>query len=206
MQKVSVHQKNIRIALDKISHYQRVLNLSGKVGETAKTIYCDFEKSRQKGAHYATEDALIVAILKVAGNQEKDSRSLKDLSEQTDIDSLKLRQATSQLQKVLPNLEFGSARNADLIWKYGHKLKLGLSVIDKARQIGANKDFIERTEGKRPDTVSSTAIFIACKNDPSGRTVEEIAEVTKVSSATIKKTFQDIADIEASLLASIKVK
>lgn len=180
-----------------INRYSEILRLSNDIREKAKFIYKELyelskdKKYKMKGLKTSE---MVVAVIYRALKECHVSRTMKELSLETGVDEKKMKKFTSKINTILKS--DNSVIDLDaLVTRFCSYLDLDYKIEMLSIRIA---NFLRpKLEGKKPETISAVAIYMAALITKSSITEKEIANATHLSATTIKNVYKDVEIYQA---------
>jgi transcription initiation factor TFIIB len=167
------------------------LNLPESVKEEAGRLYekctdLDLIKGKER------EAAVAALIYLVARNQEL-PRTQKEIAGAAEVKTRKMNSAYRNLAREL-DLDIRPAKPENFVNRYGSELELQGQSEARARRIVKEARDQGLTSGKNPVSVAAAGFYIGALLEGEEITQKRIADVTGVTSTTVRKTYRDLAE------------
>jgi len=177
-------------ALIKIRELGKKLNLPKTILKSAKKILSDFDTKRKISVRHF--DPFMIAVLYLACKTNGLTRTIQELSRETNIKQLDIRRMYLFLTKHLD--EYRRIRSTPiavsaLVIRIGSHLKLNNRVIYLANQIAKNA--VGRLEDKSSSSIASGSILMALRHEVmTGILEREIAVAASIAPSTVKNIYK----------------
>jgi len=176
--------RNMKLACGKIEEFSNRMDLPEKFKDTAKELFLDYEKSREKCSQCQT-DGIIAAVLYLACKKEGYPRTLKKISAETQVTEKKMRialQLMGSKQEPMPA--------EDLVPWICSQLKLDYNYVSLAKKMA--REAVKYVEGKHPDSIASACVFIVCSKFGLSVRDNDIADSAMVAVSTLRNLVRDL--------------
>ena len=183
-------EKNIALALSKITRVASHLCLSPQVLEIASKLYkMVVERRLTKGRSI---EAFCAAVLYAACRQCGYTRTLSEVAEASKISKKEIGHHYRLLIRNL-NCSVPLTNLAEQVPRILNRLFIQEKTAGIVYRILSAAEGLKLTQGREPAAIVSGAIYIAAKLSGQERTQREISEVTRVSETSIRKRYKELA-------------
>lgn len=184
-------QRSLVQALMELARVKDKLGLSDAVIE--KTAYIYRKAQGKQLVRGRTISSILAACIYIACREMEVSRTLRDISEATNIK----RNSISACFRIMVNeldMKIPMADPMKCIVKIANQLDMG----EKSRRIAFNMmnniTSKEKSAGKVPMGLAATVLYLACQRSGENITQREIAEAAGVTEVTIRNRVRDLKD------------
>lgn len=191
-QRSQIHKNtdtNFRIAFELLQAIQDKIGVADNIKELAAYIYR--KSNEQKISQGRSISAVVAASMYAACRSTNTLRTLKDISDATDVKRKKISQSYRAIVKQL-DLKIPVVDQTNCILKISNNLgmsakskNLAIEIIKKAGEKGL-------LEGRDPLGISSAAIYYACSLKKEGFTQSQVAYASGVTAVTLRNRFHEI--------------
>lgn len=176
-----------------INRYSEMLRLSNDIREKAKFIYKELYELSSKDKKYKMKglksSEMVVAVIYRALKERRISRTMKELSLETGVDEKKMKKYTSKINSILKS-DNGVIDLDALVTRFCSYLNLNYKIEMLSIRIA---NFLRpKLEGKKPETITAVAIYMAALITKAPISEKEIANATHLSATTIKNVYKDV--------------
>jgi len=194
-QRSQLHKRidiNYRIAFDILQRIQDKIGISDHVKELAAYIYR--KAVEQKITQGRSINAVIAASMYAACRNTQTLRTLRDISEVTDIKPKKIAQSYRAIVKQL-NLKIPVVNQVKCLSKISNNLGVSEKTKYLAMKILQKAADLQILAGRDPVGISAAALYYACliKKEPFTQT--QVAEASRVTVVTVRNRFHEIKKI-----------
>ncbi|MCE9652914.1 MAG: transcription initiation factor IIB [Nitrosarchaeum sp.] len=183
---------NYRIAFDILQRIQDKIGVSNHVKELAAYIYR--KAVERKITQGRSINAVIAASMYAACRNTQTLRTLRDISEVTDIKPKKIAQSYRAIVKQL-DLKIPVVNQVNCLSKISNNLGasektkyLAMEILQKAADLGI-------LAGRDPVGISAAALYYACLIKKESFTQTQVAEASRVTVVTVRNRFHEIKKI-----------
>ena len=180
---------NLKTAFDMLQRIQDKIKVSDCIKEKAAQIYR--KSNEQKITQGRSIQAVVAASMYAACRSTNTLRTLRDISEATNIKRRKISQSYRAIVKQL-DLNIPVVNQTHCILKISNNLgisarskNLSLEIIRKAEEIGL-------LAGRDPTGISAAAIYYASLIKNEGFTQTQVAEASGITAVTLRNRFHEI--------------
>ena len=191
-QRSQIHKNtdtNLRIAFDMLQRIQDKIGVSENIKEMAAHIYR--KSNEQKITQGRSIQAVVAASMYAACRSTDTLRTLRDISDATNVKRRKISQSYRAIVKQL-DLKIPVVDQTRCILKISNNLgmsarskNLALEIIRKAEEIGL-------LAGRDPVGISAAAVYYACLIKKEGFTQSQVAEASGITAVTLRNRFHEI--------------
>ena len=180
---------NLKTAFDMLQRIQDKIRVSEGIKEMAANIYR--KSNEQKITQGRSIHAVVAASMYAACRSSNTLRTLRDISEATNIKRRKISQSYRAIVKQL-DLKIPVVDQTHCILKISNNLgmtarskNLAMEIIKKAEELGL-------LAGRDPTGISAAAIYYASMIKNEGFTQTQVAEASGITAVTLRNRFHEI--------------
>ena len=183
---------NYKIAFDMLQRIQDKICVSNHVKELAAYIYR--KAVEQKITQGRSINAVVAASMYAACRNTQTLRTLKDISEATDIKPKKIAQSYRAIVKQL-DLKIPVVNQVSCLSKISNNLGVSEKTKYLAMEILQKAADLRILAGRDPVGISAAVLYYACliKKEPFTQT--QVAEASRVTAVTVRNRFHEIKKI-----------
>jgi transcription initiation factor TFIIIB Brf1 subunit/transcription initiation factor TFIIB len=163
--------------------------IHNKILDDAKVLYK--KVSEKKISRGDNKEGLIASCIYYACLLNKVPRSTKEIARMFHIDPNVLTKGNARFQDLL-KLNVECTGPDDFVCRFGSKLNMDWSDIQKCKDLAKKLDDLEIVSENAPTSVAAGTIFYYCMNHNIDFTKKQIAEVCEVSEVTITKCYKKL--------------
>jgi len=172
---------------DKLTNNTTNQGIPSKVIEDAKVLYK--KASEKKISRGDNKDGLIASCIYYACLINKLPRSPKEIARMFHIDPNVLTKGNARFQ-ILLQINVDSSNPDDYITRFGSRLNMNFSDIQKCKEFAKKLDELEIVSENAPTSVAAGALYYYCSNNELDFTKKQIADAAEVSEVTITKCYK----------------
>ena len=180
---------SLRIAFDMLQRTQDKIGVSNNVKEEAAHIY---RKSlERKITQGRSVDAVVAAAMYAACRNTNTLRTLKDISDATNVKRRKISQSYRAIVKQL-DLKIPVVNQTSCILKISNNIGISTKTKNLALEILRKCDETGLLAGRDPTGISSAAVYYACLINKEGFTQSHVAESSGITVVPLRNRFHEI--------------
>lgn len=183
---------NYKIAFDMLQRIQDKISVSNHVKELAAYIYR--KAVEQKITQGRSINAVVAASMYAACRNTQTLRTLKDISDATDIKPKKISQSYRALVKQL-DLKIPVVNQVQCLSKISNNLGVSEKTKYLAMKILQKAADLRILAGRDPVGISAAILYYACLIKKEAFTQTQVAEASRVTVVTVRNRFQEIRKI-----------
>lgn len=177
-------------------------SIPSKVLDDAKVLYK--KASEKKISRGENKEGLIASCVYYACLMNKVPRSAKEISGMFKIDPVVLTKGNARFQSLL-QLNVDASGPEDFIARFGSKLNMDYSDIQKCKDFAKKLEAMEIVSENAPTSVAASSLWYYCTKNSIDFSKKQIADVCDVSEVTITKCCKRITNhsklLDQALLA-----
>ena len=183
---------NYKIAFDMLQRIQDKICVSNHVKELAAYIYR--KAVEQKITQGRSINAVVAASMYAACRNTQTLRTLKDISEVTDIKPKKISQSYRAIVKQL-DLKIPVVNQVQCLSKISNNLGVSEKTKYLAMEILQKAADLRILAGRDPIGISAAILYYACLIKKETFTQTQVAEASRVTVVTVRNRFKEIRKI-----------
>lgn len=183
---------NYRIAFDVLQRIQDKISVSDHVKELAAYIYR--KAVEQKITQGRSINAVVAASMYTACRNTQTLRTLRDISEVTDIKPKKIAQSYRAIVKQL-DLKIPVVNQVSCLSKISNNLGVSGKTKYLAMEILQKASDLQILAGRDPVGISAAVLYYACLIKKEPFTQIQVAEASRVTVVTVRNRFHEIKKI-----------
>ena len=183
---------NYKIAFDVLQRIQDKISVSNHVKELAAYIYR--KAVERKITQGRSINAVIAASMYAACRNTQTLRTLKDISDATDIKPKKISQSYRALVKQL-DLKIPVVNQVQCLSKISNNLGVSEKTKYLAMEILQKAADLRILAGRDPIGISAAILYYACLIKKETFTQTQVAEASRVTVVTVRNRFKEIRKI-----------
>ncbi len=180
---------NYKIAFDILQRIQDKICVSDHVKELAAYIYR--KAVEQKITQGRSINAVVAASMYAACRNTQTLRTLRDISEATDIKPKKISQSYRAIVKQL-DLKIPVVNQVHCLSKISNNLGVSEKTKYFALEILQKASDLRILAGRDPVGISAAVLYYACLIKKESFTQTQVAEASRVTVVTVRNRFQEI--------------
>lgn len=180
---------NFKVAFDFLERIQDKLGVSDNVKETTAYIYR--KAVGQKITTGRQINSVVAASMYIACRQTQTLRSLKDISDATNIKRRRISQSYRAIVKQL-DLKIPVVNQTNYILKISNILKISRKTQNLALQILQKVEELDMLAGRDPVGMAAASIYYSNMIKNEGFSQIQIANASGVTAVTVRNRFHEI--------------
>jgi len=180
---------NFKVAFDFLERIQDKLGVSDNVKETAAYIYR--KAVEQKITTGRQINSVVAASMYIACRNTQTLRSLKDISDATNIKRRRISQSYRAIVKQL-DLKIPVVNQTNYILKISNILKISRKTLNLALQILQKVEELDMLAGRDPVGMAAASIYYSNVIKNEGFSQIQIANASGVTAVTVRNRFHEI--------------
>jgi transcription initiation factor TFIIB len=182
-------ERRLKYALGEIERLASVLNLPDSVVEESSRLY---EKALDGGVVKGRRiEHIVAALVYTTARNQGVPRTMKEISEKSGVSKVELGKTYRHVARQL-DLRIVSISPQDLIPRYAKELDVSGEIQAEARRILSEAEEKAVSAGRSADGLAAVALYIAAKLKEEDLSQKEVADVTDVTTTTIRKGYQNL--------------
>jgi len=191
-QRSQIHKNtdtNLRMAFDMLQRIQDKIGVSESIKEMAAHIYR--KSNEQKITQGRSIPAVVAASMYAACRSTNTLRTLRDISEATNVKRRKISQSYRAIVKQL-DLKIPVVDQTHCILKISNNLRMSARSKNLALEIIRKTEDSGLLAGRDPTGISAAAVYYACLIKKEGFTQSQVAEASGITAVTLRNRFHEI--------------
>ena len=191
-QRSQIHKNtdtNLRVAFDMLQRIQDKISVSDNIKQIAAHIYR--KSNEQKITQGRSIQAVVAASMYAACRSTNTLRTLRDISEATNVKRRKISQSYRAIVKQL-DLKIPVVDQTHCILKISNNLRISARSKNLALEIMRKAEDMGLLAGRDPTGISSAAVYYACLIKKEGFTQSQVAEASGITVVTLRNRFHEI--------------
>lgn len=173
-------------------------DLPRSVAETAKHAYNMIDKLTS--LKIPVRSALLAACIFFACREEGVPRTFREISNKTQVPKEDIGKCFKTIQVHLRSVKKAKATGAELMGRFCSVLNLPMEVQTAAADLAVKSREVTAIASRSPLTVAAGAIYFICHLFNMPKTIQEVAEISGVSTSTVRVTYRALYAEKSSLI------